>query len=101
MAVPEGCYSNVKGLNHAMLTGVAVAENVLAMINGTPLKTFAWSNKPIQTPMMTALGPNVAIGSLGLPSFLANLENYKGRSFKCKDFYMSIQGGNYGKGKTW
>lgn len=98
LAVPEGCFADVKGLQHADITADAVAVNVVNLLQEKPLKDFAWSKTPIVKPMMTALGPKIAVAYIGMPNFL---ENFMGRQIKCKDYYMSLKGKLYGKGKTW
>ncbi|CAB9523706.1 Apoptosis-inducing factor 2 [Seminavis robusta] len=98
LAVPEGYYADVKGLQHADMTAETVGKNVVAMLQQKPLADFAWSKTPINKPMMTALGPKIAVGYMGLPNFM---ENFLGRTLKCKDYYMSLKKSGYGKGKTW
>ena len=103
LEVPEGKYADVKGMQHANDTSAIVALNIAQLLrfgeaNKRKLKDFAWSDKPIVKPMMTCLGENHAVGDMGLPFPLGN---FLGRKVKCKNYYMSIQGGKYGKGKTW
>jgi len=98
LEVPQGFYADVKGLVHADETGKAVAKNVVQLLKEKPLVDFKWSSKPIQKPMMTALGPKIGVGFIGLPNFV---ENFMCRTVKCKDYYMGIKGSHYGKGKTW
>lgn len=98
--VPEGCHADVKGIKHAEDTAKIVAANVVNSLSSKPLSEFKWSAKPVATPMMSALGPNVGVGDLGavVPNFMANVLC---RKLKCKDYYMSLQKANFGKGKTW
>jgi NADH dehydrogenase FAD-containing subunit len=102
LAVPEGCFADVKGSSHADSTADIVAANIILQLQGKEsspaLKEFAWSKTPINKPFMTALGPKIAVGYIGMPHFL---ENFMARSIKCKDYYMSLKGKGYGKGKTW
>lgn len=99
LAVPEGCFADVKGIMHGQQTGETVAKNIVASLQGMPLTEFKWSKVPIQKPMMTALGPTKGVGYLGLPNFM---ENFMTKKFKCKDYYMGVSGNSaYGKGKTW
>ena len=98
LSVPEGRYADVKGLQHADVTADVVGKNVVSLLSSKKLNDFKWSTKPINKPMMTALGPNVGVGFIGLPNFM---ENFMARSLKCKDYYMSLKGAEYGKGKTW
>jgi NADH dehydrogenase FAD-containing subunit len=98
LVVPEGCFADVKGLQHADDTAEQVGKNVVHLLEGKPLQNFSWSKTPIQKPMISSLGTKVGIGFMGMPNFM---ENFMARSFKCKDYYMSIKGSIYGKGKTW
>jgi len=99
VAVPEGCFADVKGVKHAEETAKTVAKNVvLCLQKKETLENFAWSKKPILKPMITALGPKVAVAFMGLPSFL---ENFMGRKIKCQSYYMNMHGKDYGKGITW
>lgn len=98
LAVPEGYFADVKGLQHADDTAETVGKNVGLLLKKKPLQNFKWSKVPVNMPMMTALGPKVGVGHMGLPNFM---ENFMCRQFKCKDYYMSIKGKSYGKGKTW
>lgn len=102
VAVPEGCFADVKGMLHAELTGKTVAGNIVKLLsNDDALVDFAWATKPVQTPCMSALGPKLGVGDLGLPRCMSGVGNMLCRKLKCTDYYMSIQGGNFGKGKTW
>lgn len=98
LAVPDGCFADVKGLQHADDTATAVGKNVLLLLQQKPLLPFQWHTTMVDKPMMTALGPKVGLGYMGLPHFM---ENFMCRSFKCKDYYMGLKGSLYGKGKTW
>lgn len=82
LEVPKGCYADVKGAVHAGATAETVAKNVVLLLQSKPLVDFKWSEKPITKPMMTALGPRIAVGYIRLPHFM---ENFIGRTFKCKD----------------
>ena len=102
LAVPEGCFANVGGVQHCDDTAKVVAKNVLSVISGEPAAaTFAWSKKPVTTPCMTALGPNVGIGDLGLPGPHLGLGDFMAKKVKCGDFYLGIQLKSFGKGITW
>lgn len=98
LAVPQGCFADVKGVQHANDTAETVAKNVVFQLQKKPLVDFKWSKVPINKPMMTALGPSVAVGYMGMPNFM---ENFLGRKLKSKDYYMSLKGSSYGRGKTW
>lgn len=99
LAVPDGCFADVKGILHAELTSETVGKNIVHMLKSKkPLVDFQWSKTPILKPMMTAMGPDVAVGYMGLFAFM---ENFLGRKLKCNDYYMGIQGSAFGKGKTW
>ena len=98
LEVPEGKYADVKGMQHANDTLAIVALNTAQLLrfgeaNKQKLRDFAWSDKPIVKPMMTCLGENHAVGDMGLPFPLGN---FLGRKVKCKNYYVSIQGGKYG-----
>jgi len=102
VAVPQGCYADVKGIAHAEATAKTVAANVVKVLSkASPLSDFKWSKKPITNPCMTALGTKVGIGDLGMPRFMSGIENKLCRTMKCKDYYMSLQAKHFGKGKTW
>ena len=98
LQVPDGCFADVKGVQHADDTGAIVGRNVVLLLQNKPLVDFKWSKVPINKPMLTALGPKVGVGYVGMPHFV---ENFMVRSLKCKDYYMSLKGGSFGKGKTW
>jgi apoptosis-inducing factor 2 len=98
LAVPEGFFADVKGLQHADDTAMTVGKNVVLKLQQKPLVSFPWSKTMIDKPMMTALGPKVGIGYVGMPHFM---ENFLCRTVKCKDYYMSMKASTYGKGKTW
>lgn len=98
LQVPDGSFADVKGLQHADETATAVGKNVALLLQKKPLVDFKWSKVPITKPMMTALGPSVGIGYMGMPNFM---ENFMAKTFKCKNYFMSFKGKSYGKGKTW
>ena len=102
VAVPAGSYADVKGMLHAETTGKTVSGNIVKLLsNNATLQDFPWATKPVQYPCMSALGPNVGVGDLGLPRCMTGVGNLLCRKLKCADYYMSIQGANFGKGKTW
>lgn len=99
LAVPKGCFADVKGLMHGQQTAETVAHNIVATLQEMPLKDFKWSKVPINKPMMTSLGPNKGVGHIGLPNFI---EDFIAKKVKSEDYYMSVNGNSmYGKGKTW
>jgi len=98
LAVPEGCFADVKGMKHADDTAQVVGKNLALLLQQKKLVEFKWSKTAITKPMMTALGPAVGVGFVGLPAFM---EDWMCRTFKCKDYYMSMKAKLYGKGKTW
>lgn len=99
VAVPDGYYADIKGMMNAESTADIVATNIIALLQKKKtLKNFKWSSTPIVKPNITVLGPKTAIADMGLPNFI---ENFIGRTVKSKDFFMSIKGSSYGKGKTW
>lgn len=99
VAVPEGCYADVKGITHAETTAKTVAENVLSYLKKKALEDFPWSKTPINVPMITALGPNTGVAMMGMP--FACMEDFLARKLKCKAYFMNMKGSEYGKGKTW
>lgn len=101
VSIPEGKFADVKGMMHAEETAKTVAENVVNLLSGKPLSAFKWSDKPINMPVMTVLGPNVAVCALGMPGFMKGVENMLGKKLKGKDFFLSMKAKEYGKGKTW
>lgn len=101
LEVPEGKYADVKGVVHAEATGKIAAYNIVQLLlhaDKPALKDFKWSSEPIRKPMMSVLGPSDGVGDLGLPFGIGSV---LARKIKCKDYYVSLMGKNYGKGKTW
>lgn len=99
VAVPEGCFADIKGLKHGEDQSKIVAANVINVLKkNDKLADFKWHTKPVAM-CMTAMGPSVAIGCVPpMPGFVAN---FIGRKVKCKDYYMGLQAATFGKGKTW
>jgi len=99
VVVPEGFYSDVKGTYHAQATGATAADNVVAFLQKkTPLADFAWSDKPIETPVMATLSRKDTVADMGMPNFL---QNFMGRMLKSKNYFANLQRKNFGYGTTW
>ena len=99
--VPEGKFADTKGLMHGDETAKVVAKNVLHFLAGDNLGEFKWSDKPLNTPSFTALGPDLAIGDMGMPKFLSGLEDMMCLKLKAGNFFASMKASGFGKGKTW
>jgi NADH dehydrogenase FAD-containing subunit len=99
--VPDGKYADVKGSMHAEAMAKTVAANVMNLMAGKELSSFKWSEKANNVPSFTALGPDVGVGDLGMPSFMGGIENWMARKVKTADFFMTFRAADFGKGKTW
>ena len=102
VAIPEGCFGFQSGGTRAHAMGAVVAKNVRSLLAGKPLSaTMAWPTKPQTAPCISAFGPDDAVADLGLPACLAGLGDALGRKIKSKDFFMGVQGKQFGMGTAW
>mmetsp|Transcript_21251 Transcript_21251/g.31463 ORF Transcript_21251/g.31463 Transcript_21251/m.31463 type:complete len:384 (+) Transcript_21251:24-1175(+) len=99
--VPEGKFADTKGLMHGDETAKVVAKNVLNFLSGDNLDEFKWSDKPLNSPSFTALGPGLAVGDMGMPKFLSGFEDWMCLKLKADDFFTSMKAKGFGKGKSW
>jgi len=99
--VPDGKFADAKGSMHGDETAKLVAKNVLNFLAGDNLDEFKWSDKPLNVPSFTCLGPDLAVGDMGMPKFLSGLEDWMCLKLKADKFFTSMKASGFGKGKTW
>ncbi|KAJ1446354.1 hypothetical protein M885DRAFT_546881 [Pelagophyceae sp. CCMP2097] len=101
--VPAGCFAPTSGFGKCEAHAKVVSANISAALAQKPLpKAHAWKTKPDLTPCVTALGPKVGVGDMGMPGCMGGVEDLVARKFKCDSFFLGPKmGALFGMGKTW